>query len=114
MLYIPALRSDQRRWCVETATPLPTQFSRARWVDDFYGPDCDENAEHTRRMFVRLVRCILGDDAIADNKTASGNPLSILGVVVEAQCSGIRLKPDRGKCLRWKLAIREALHRGTS
>ena len=93
---------------------LLLRFSRARWVDDFYGPECDENAEHTRSMFVRLVRCILGFDAIADSKTASGNPLPILGVLVEAREEGIRMRPEQGKRMRWKFMIQEALDKGAS
>jgi len=104
-----------------------------RFVDDYFAPEHEESAAHamgifvryallmcTRMLFVRLhsfaryrlVRSILGKDAIAQRKVEVGNPLTVLGVQVEINLGGIVFTPDEGKVQVWKQCIRIALQEG--
>ena len=60
----------------------------------------------------RLVRCLLGIDAIADRKLEAGMPLVILGIRVMFSVGGIMMTPDQAKIDKWCRLIREALSRG--
>ena len=60
----------------------------------------------------RLVRCLLGFDAIAVHKCACGMPLTVLGIAIHILEEGLKLVPDREKCLKWSAQIRDALERG--
>ena len=62
-------------------------------------------------MFVhgRLVRCLLGEDAIAKKKLLHGNPLPILGISVEANLAGMTFMPEAEKIAKWRAQIARAL-----
>ena len=54
---------------------------------------------------VRLVRALLGGDAIADNKLEHGNPLTVLGISVKLGLEGIEFRPDKAKVEKWTADI---------
>ena len=58
---------------------------------------------------VRLVRALLGEDAISAKKCASGNPLPILGISVRVDMGGITFIPEPEKLVAWKKTISDAL-----
>ena len=45
----------------------------------------------------RLVRAVLGDDAVANGKLETGNPLVILGIGIRDQPSGSDLPAGPGE-----------------
>ena len=47
--------------------------------------------------FTRLVRAIMGEDAIAKNKLEHGNPLTILGITIEINMAGVIFAPNEEK-----------------
>ena len=101
-----------------------------RYVDDYYGPDrcvlwstpcvisrqhvwCRlETLSHGVTCFVRLVRILLGPTAVADNKVAWGEQLSILGVDVSLSSRGFRFQPCDSKAAKWCHAIDAFLNTG--
>jgi hypothetical protein len=80
-----------------------------RYVDDYFGPDRLATVEHGLQCFVRLVRLLLGSDAVADDKTAFGSRLDILGVDLEMSLKGFKFRPAAEKCARWRATIVDAL-----
>ena len=62
-----------------------------RYVDDFFAPEPRESLEHAATCFARIVRAMLGADAIADNKRDHGWSLTILGIHIEMSAEGFRL-----------------------
>ena len=44
--------------------------------------DQEEEAEHAMQIFARLVRCLLGQSALAKRKLVMGMPLSLVGLGV--------------------------------
>ena len=83
------------------------------FVDDFFGVDRVGEAKHAMNLFARLVRCLLGEDAISQRKLEHGNPLVVLGVAVAVSPSGLTMQPDAAKCQKWSEAIKSALETGT-
>ena len=57
----------------------------------------------------RLVRAILGSDAIADRKLEHGNPLTVLGVSTEVTAAGVTFIPDAAKVAKWTADMEAAL-----
>ena len=55
-----------------------------RYVDDFFAIDRAACAEHAMGCFARVVRALLGPNAVADRKMSFGNPLPRLGLTVKA------------------------------
>lgn len=47
------------------------------YVDDFHGADMPTSAKHGIHCFARIVRAMLGSDAVAPDKLESGNPLQV-------------------------------------
>ena len=45
----------------------------------------------------RLVRAILGEDAISKRKLEYGNPMTVLGIKIEANLAGVVFTPDEEK-----------------
>ena len=62
-------------------------------------------------MFGRLVRCILGKDAVAKKKLIHGNPMAALGIEVNVSLAGITFMPEAEKIYKWRAQIQEALDR---
>ncbi len=67
---------------------------------------CAASVQHLAN---RLVRCLLGPDAVADRKVEWGNPLTILGVSTAIAEEGMRFTPDAAKAAKWKQQIDEAI-----
>ena len=61
------------------------------------------------QCFVRLLRLLLGPDAVSDDKTEWGLTLCILGVDISMSERGFQFRPSREKCLRWRACIETAL-----
>ena len=95
-----------------------------RYVDDFFAPEpqvcvsrltalglslsgvhalscpCEESLEHAASCFARLVRAILGVDAIADAKRDHGMVLTVLGIDIEMLGAGFKLRVSPQKVCR--------------
>ena len=65
--------------------------------------------EHGLSTFVRLVRAILGQCAIADTKLECGMDLVILGIRVQSGRKGARFTLCPEKAEKWMTNIREAI-----
>jgi len=103
-----------------------------RYVDDFFAaeryvhgarvcstghvPPCShgrpQSVEHAMQAFARLVRVLLGTEAIADRKLEFGASLVVLGVHVWPSAAGFALRPEKAKVLKCVACIKEALHEG--
>jgi len=68
-----------------------------RYVDDFFGPLRREDMEHGLQCFARLVRLLLGGEALAEDKLECGHSLVILGVRVELSSKGYKCMPASEK-----------------
>ncbi len=100
-----------------------------RFVDDSFAAERAGAAKHALSIFARrvslsiplrlhslvglhvdrLVRCLLGQDAVSVPKLQHGSPLPILGVSVEVQLSGVTFIPEAAKVEKWKQQIVTAL-----
>ena len=102
-----------------------------RFVDDFYAPERAGSAKHAMEVFARcdahrfpitraryvvptyscfrMVRCLLGPNAIAANKLEAGMPLVILGIQIEISSAGVKYTPEPKKVKAWTVEIKEAL-----
>ena len=67
---------------------------------------------HAMGCFVRLVKVLLGGDAIADNKVECGEGLGILGVDVSVSARGFAFRPSRDKVVKWQLELEHVLATG--
>jgi hypothetical protein len=84
-----------------------------RYVDDFFGvehPDCVAHALH---CFKRIVRAIMGPEAIADMKCAFGSSLVVLGLDCSFRDAAAVVWPDEEKAAKWLAGIKCALDRGS-
>jgi hypothetical protein len=63
-------------------------------------------------MLRRIVRALLGDDALSEKKLEHGCPLQVLGLIVVTQPMGITFKPSPDKVQKWLSKIRLALKDG--
>ena len=91
---------------------LSTCSRAARYVDDYFAVDVAAEADHSMQMFVRMVRSLLGHDAINEAKVEQGMPLEILGVDVAVSNEGIRLTVGTAKRKRWSDNVDQALQVG--
>jgi len=69
--------------------------------------------EHGLRTFVRLVRALLGSNAVADRKTDLGQTLVILGILVRSNRDGVEFHVCPEKAAKWAAQISgavESLH----
>ena len=92
-----------------------------RYVDDYFGPErcrCStvvvfcafvaytsswvraETVDHALWCFARLVKLLLGDDAIAQKKLDFGPQLCILGVDIQMSQKGFQCRPSVDKAER--------------
>ena len=78
------------------------------YVDDYFGGDRASCIQSAKDSFARLVRCCLGESAIADRKLEHGNPLEILGVETLLREEGLYYWPAPDKVIKWKEVIRVA------
>ena len=73
-----------------------------RWVDDYFGVEhVKGTTEHVKDCFARIVRAMLGPDAIETAKLEHGNPLTILGTDVKIEADDITLWPTDNKISQW-------------
>ena len=79
------------------------------YVDDYFAVESAQTVEHAKSCFARLVRCLLGVDALSASKLQHGNPLDILGLEFHITPEGIRCKPSCDKVKKWVHIIEEAL-----
>ena len=87
-----------------------------RFVDDYFSAESKETAQHAMQCLarcdcifhvfhflvpvtclIRVVRAVMGEDAIAKNKLEHGNPLTILGTTVEVSMAGVIFVPNEEK-----------------
>ena len=80
-----------------------------RFVDDYFAVERKESTAHALECFVRLVRALMGTEAIEDRKCDHGNPLTVLGVSVSVKQEGFTFVPDEAKILKWACQIKDAL-----
>ena len=83
-----------------------------RYVDDFFACLQDDCVEHGMQCFAELVRLLLGTTAISDRKLGFGNPLTILGMVIEVRPHGLTCFPSGDKVVKWLNTISTALSTG--
>ena len=88
------------------------KLATCRYVDDYFACEGLETLEHAAGCFARLVRIILGPDALAVHKLAHGPNLCILGVDLALDSFGYSGKPARSKLLKWKRSMCEVLRVG--
>ena len=72
-------------------------------------PDC---MEHSMLCFARLVRAILGQDAVSKDKLQFGMELPLLGVQVQLTQKGYTCRPVLEKKLKIAILMKETLKRG--
>jgi hypothetical protein len=72
-----------------------------RYVDDYYSPEKKETAEHALGCFARVVRAMLGQDALSNEKMDQGVPLEILGITVGVTQQEVRLELTEKKRVEW-------------
>ena len=59
----------------------------------------EETAEHAMCCFVDLVRTLLGESAVADDKCECGHSLVVLGVEVLMADNGYAFRPAKDKVI---------------
>ena len=77
------------------------KLALARHVDDLFAVGHEENVAYALACFVRLVRALLGDDAMGDEKCEHGMPLAVLGLRFEASLQGVRRRVVESKGVKW-------------
>ena len=83
-----------------------------RYVDDYFSADRPKCAEHAMTCFARLVRAILGEDAISERKLQVGNPLDVLGLSVEVKDRTVSMHVMAEIPEHWACVLEEALANG--
>ena len=71
-----------------------------------------ELREHSLECFARLVRLLLGPDAIAETKLEHGVSLVVLGIKIKLSKKGVKCRPAGSKTTKWLQAIDAALESG--
>ena len=84
-----------------------------RYVDDYFTIDRAEYSEHCMYCFARIVRCLLGAEALAEHKLACSSSLDILGITVSIREDGVSLWPTPDKVSKWKVQLMDAVKAGT-
>ena len=76
-----------------------------RYVDDKFAPERRGCAEHAMCCVARLVRAVLGHDAVAAKKLEWGENLTILGLQISVCTEGFHASPAAAKRLKWRTRI---------
>ena len=84
-----------------------------RYVDDLFAPERQSTAEHALQCVARLIRLLMGTEAIADKKLEWGSELVILGIQVSPLDTCFRLLPAKDKKVKCISVIDVALSTGT-
>ena len=97
------------------------------FVDDYFSLESHATVEHAMWCFVRLVRALLGGDAIAPGsctcgkqgcsacmprKCSFGLPLCVLGIEVTVGDDGVEARPSPDKVAKWLAQLDGALSSG--
>ena len=64
------------------------------------------------KCFARLVRLLLGPDAIAEKKLEHGVSLVVLGIKIKLSKKGMKCRPAGSKTTKWLQTIDAALESG--
>ena len=83
-----------------------------RYVDDFFGAEPMETLEHTLQCVVRVLRALLGDSAISNDKVDCGPGLRVLGVDVELSTEWYCCRPAKETLAKCLVVIELALLHG--
>ena len=81
-----------------------------RFVDDLFAAERRGSAVHALHCVARLVRCMLGPEAIAPAKMGWGLQLQVLGLNVSADRQGFSCEPSADKVVKWRSRIYSALN----
>ena len=65
--------------------------------------------QHATQRIARLIRTVLGDDAIENRKLGYGLSLVVLGVRCQLSTEGMCLFPEPCEVQKWVAGIRDAL-----
>jgi hypothetical protein len=84
----------------------------ARYVDDFFAADRQEDAEHALECFAQVVRAVLGADALSADKMEYGNPLQVLGLHFQGSNKGVCVRVTDDKAQKWLEDVDKALATG--
>ena len=79
------------------------------YVDDHFAAERSATVEHAMLCFARIVRAMLGPLAIAPEKLAFGQSLTVLGVSVCLAPDRFVLRPDREKLEKCLVVMKAAL-----
>ena len=74
-----------------------------------FSVDRKGSTEHALECLERLIKVLLGPDAIAKDKSSSGPKLVILGVEIELAACGFWLRPESKKAVKWIACMRRVL-----
>ena len=80
-----------------------------RYVDDLFAVEQKATAKHALQCIARVVRAILGQSALADEKMAVSSKEVVLGIEVSIGGSEIIYRVPDVKKTKWANGIREAL-----
>ena len=80
-----------------------------RFVNDLFATERRGSAVHALHCVARLVRCMLGREAIAPAKTGWGLQLQVLGLHVSADGQGFSCAPSSDKVVKRRSRICSAL-----
>jgi hypothetical protein len=83
-----------------------------RYVDDFFAAELGGAEEHAMQCFARLVRALMGDDALKEEKPAAGESLDVLGLHIAHDKCGVIVRVNDEKAVKWSGAIDQALAAG--
>lgn len=110
VLRIPVLRS-----CVLGVMPgsLHMRGCMRRYVDDMFSADRPECVEHALDCMKRLVRALLGHDAVAESKAEHGGTLEVLGIEITPSSDGFTCRLSKKKAEKCTGVIDEALKEST-
>ena len=79
------------------------------YVDDYFAAEKAEVAEHAMQCFARVVKALLGNSAIAEDKLECGSSLEVLGVVIKMTPERFTLSPCEVKLKKSLDMMRTAL-----
>ena len=77
------------------------RITTARWVDDYFWIEPDDTSAHAASCVERMVKFILGDDAIEKSKLQHGKALEILGLQITLSFDVFHVKLPEKKAKTW-------------
>ena len=70
-----------------------------------------EVIEHAMNCLARLIRLLLGRNAVAESKLECGLKLTVLGIDISTTDDGYSFRPSPAKVLKWSKLIKQYLHK---